>query len=163
MDTPLILPPEPHFDYLIVAAFIQHFRRPGLPGADISGGLPAQEALMETTQAQKRQRATTFPSATGAAPACGLLEVHWDSPFDRLCFQVSAPDLAIKNNRRYTALMAELIAGSGCTEEEILAHGNKVRAYLFFAQDRLKKEGQLEGLTGKEKRPYRLAPVNPAF
>ena len=119
---------------------------------------------METsTQAQKRQRATTFPSATGAAPACGLLEVHWDSPFDRLCFQVSAPDLAIKNNRRYTALLAELIAGSGCTEDEILAHGNKVRAYLFFAQDRLKKEGHLEGLTGKEKRPYRLAPVNPAF
>jgi hypothetical protein len=116
-----------------------------------------------STQAQKRQRATTFPSARGAAPTCGLLEVQWDSPFDRLCFLVSAPDLALKNSRRYTTLLAELIAGSGCTEDEILAHGHKVRAYLFFAQDRLSKDGQLDGLTGKEKRIYRLPAVAPAF
>ncbi|HEY7682058.1 MAG TPA: hypothetical protein VH879_05410 [Gemmatimonadales bacterium] len=119
---------------------------------------------METsTQAQKRERATAFPPPSGAAPTCGLLDVHWDSPFDRLCFLVSAPDLAIKNNRRYTRLLAELMTGSGCTEEEVLAHGNKVRAYLFFAQDRLRREGQLDRLTGKEKYSYQLPPVAPAF
>jgi hypothetical protein len=119
--------------------------------------------MESSTQAQKRQRANTFPSVSGAAPACGLLDVRWDSPFDRLCFLVSAPDLPLKNNRRYTTLLAELMAGSGCTEEEILAHGHKVRAYLFFAEDRLRKEGALDGLTGREKRAYRLAPVVPAF
>jgi len=119
---------------------------------------------METlTQTQKRQRATAFPPANGAPPACGLLEVSWGSPFDRLCFLVAAPDLAVKNNRRYTKLLAELMAGSGCTEEEVLAHGHKVRAYLYFAQERLKREGQLERLTGKEKYSYQLPPVAHAF
>jgi hypothetical protein len=55
------------------------------------------------------------------------------------------------------------MTGSGCTEEEVLAHGNKVRAYLFFAQDRLRREGQLDRLTGKEKYSYQLPPVAPAF
>jgi len=116
---------------------------------------------METsTQAQKRQRATAFPSAEGATPACGMLEVQFESPFDRLCYLVSAP---LKNSRRYATVLAELMAGSGCTEEELLAHGHKVRAYLFFAEDRLRKEGKLDGLSGKEKFPYRLPPVTPAF
>ena len=119
--------------------------------------------MVTSTQALKRQRATAFPPLNGAAPACGLLDVRWDSPFDRLCYLVSAPDLALKNNRRYTKLLAEIMAGSGCTEEEILAHGNKVRAYLFFAQERLKAAGQLDQLTGKEKYPYQLPPVAPAF
>ena len=112
------------------------------------------------TQAQKRQRATAFPSAQGATPACGMLEVEFDSPFDRLCYLISAP---LKNSRRYATVLAELMAGSGCTEEELLAHGHKVRAYLFFAEDRLRKDGKLDGLTGKEKFPYRLPPVTPAF
>ena len=119
--------------------------------------------MTSSVQAQKRQRSSAFPSASGATPGCGLLDVQWESPFDRLCFLISAPDLAVKNNRRYTALLAELVTGSGCTEDEVLAHGNKVRAYLFFAQDRLRKEGKLDGLTGKEKHPYHLAPVAPAF
>jgi hypothetical protein len=113
-----------------------------------------------STQAQKRQRATAFPSVQGATPGCGVLDVQFDSPFDRLCFLVSAP---VKNSRRYATMLAELMAGSGCTEEEILAHGHKVRAYLFFAEDRLRKEGKLDGLTGKAKYPYRLSPVTPAF
>ena len=118
---------------------------------------------MTTTQDQKRQRAIAFPPASGAAPSCGLLEVRWESSFDRLCFLVSSPDLAIKNKGRYTKLMSEIMSGSGCTEEEVLAHGNKVRAILFFAQDRAAKEGRLAQLKGKEKYPYQLAPVNPAF
>jgi hypothetical protein len=111
-------------------------------------------------QDQKRQRASAFPSAQGATPGCGVLDVQFDSPFDRLCYLISAP---LKNSRRYATLLAELMAGSGCTEEELLAHGHKVRAYLFFAEDRLRKDGKLDGLTGKEKYPYRLPPVTPAF
>jgi len=57
--------------------------------------------------------------------------------------------------------LAELTAGSGCTEEEILAHGNKVRAYIYFAQERLKREGHLDQLKGKEKYAYQLPPVIP--
>jgi hypothetical protein len=92
-----------------------------------------------------------------------LLEVQWASPFDRQCFLLSSPDLALKNSRRYAKLLAELMAGSGCTEEELLAHGNKVRAYLFFAEDRLTKEGRLAGLTGKAKYTYELPQVALAF
>lgn len=116
--------------------------------------------MESSVQAQKRQRATAFPSVEGATPGCGVLDVQFDSPFDRLCFLISAP---VKNGRRYATLLAELMDGSGCTEEELLAHGHKVRAYLFFAEDRLRKEGKLDGLTGKEKYPYRLPAVTPAF
>jgi len=115
------------------------------------------------TQVEKRRRATAFPPASGAAPACGPLDVQWSSPFDRLCFMLSRPDLATRNSRGYAKLLAELTAGSGCTEEELLAHGNKVRAYLFFAEDRLSKQGALDGLTGRQKYPYQLPEVSPAF
>lgn len=114
-------------------------------------------------QDQKRQRAAAFPPATGAAPSSGLLDVGWDSPFDRLCFMVSSPDLATKNKLRYGKLLAELTTGSACTEDEVLAHGNKVRAVLYFAQERIAREGHLDQLTGREKYAFRLAPVIPAF
>jgi hypothetical protein len=119
--------------------------------------------MTASIQEQKRKRATAFPPATGAAPACGMLDVQWESSFDRLCYVISGPDLAIKNSNRYTKLLDALMSGSGCTEEEILAHGNKVRAVLFFAQDRLAKEGRLSGLKRSEKYVYQLAPVLPAF
>lgn len=119
--------------------------------------------MTSSTQEEKRQRATAFPTPTGATPTWGQLDVQWESPFDRLCFLVSAPDLSVKHQARYAKLLAELMEGSGCTEEEVLAHGNKVRAYLFFAQDRLTKEGQLKGLKGKEKYTYHLPKVAPAF
>jgi hypothetical protein len=128
-----------------------------------AGQPPLGSTVPSSIQAQKRQRATAFPSPDAAAQSCGLLDVSWDSAFDRLCYLVSAPDLKQKNNRRYTKLLTEIMTGSGCTEEEVLAHGHKVRAYLFFAQDRLMKSGQLDQLTGKEKYPYRLPPVEPAF
>lgn len=115
------------------------------------------------TQALKRQRASEFPPVDGTAPTCGALSVQWDSPFDRQCFVLSRPDLSQKNPRLYTKVLAELIAGSGCTEAELLAHGNKVRAYLFFAEDRLAKKGLLEGLGSREKYAYQLPQVIPAF
>ena len=119
--------------------------------------------MITSIQDKKRQRAATFPPATGVAPSSGLLYVEWDSSFDRLCFLASSPDLALKNRARYDKLLTEITAGSGCTEEEVLAHGNKVRAVLFFAQERFAREGHLDRLTGKEKYAYRLAPVRPAF
>jgi hypothetical protein len=112
---------------------------------------------------EKRQRAAAFPPATEATSTTGSLEVQWDSPFDRLCYMVSAPDLALKHRSRYDKLVLELTAGTGCTEEEVVAHGLKVRALLFFAEDRLAREGALAGLVGSQKHPYRLPPVAPVF
>lgn len=119
--------------------------------------------MSNPTSTEKRQRAAAFPPATGTAPTSGSLEVEWESPFDRLCFLVSAPDLATKHKAKYATLMTELTAGSGCTEEELIAHGLKVRALLFFAEERLSRQGDLAGLVGKQKYPYRQAKVNPAF
>ncbi len=119
--------------------------------------------MTTSIQDRKRQRASSFPAAAGVNPSSGRLDVQWDSPFDRLCFLISSPDLAVKNRARYDKLLTEITAGSGCTEEEVLAHGNKVRAVLFFAEDQLARQGQLERLTGREKFAYRLAPVTPAF
>jgi len=123
--------------------------------------------MTSTSQDVKRQRATSFagkskgPGAV-SAPA-GALSVVWESPFDQMCHAVAAEDLAVKNARRYRKLMDEIIASTGCTEEEVLAHGRKVRAVLFFAQDRLSREGALRHLTGKARYEYRLPPVAHAF
>jgi hypothetical protein len=119
--------------------------------------------MTASTQVQKRHRAASFPPARGADPTCGLLSVRWDSPFDRLCFMISSPELATKNSRRYATLLEELTTGSGCTEEEVLAHGNKVRAVLFFAHERLRKDGSFGSLAAKEKYLYQLPLVSPAF
>ncbi|MGH7703857.1 MAG: hypothetical protein ACREMO_12245 [Gemmatimonadales bacterium] len=119
--------------------------------------------MTTASQTQKRHRAAAFPPSTGPVAACGQLDVQWESPFDRLCFMIAAPDLLLKNSKRYAKLLEEIIAGSGCTEEEILAHGNKVRAVLFFVQDRLTKDGTLDRLTGKAKYTYHLPTVTPAF
>jgi hypothetical protein len=123
--------------------------------------------MTSPSQDVKRQRATTFAGknagqVTVSAPA-GALSVVWESAFDRMCHAVSADDMAVKNARRYRKLMDEIIESTGCTEEEILAHGRKVRAVLFFAQDRLAREGALRHLTGKARYEYRLPPVAHAF
>jgi hypothetical protein len=112
---------------------------------------------------EKRQRAAAFPPASATSSTKGALDVVWDSPFDRLCYLVSATDLARKHRLRYDALMTELITGTGCTEDEVLAHGLKVRGLLFFAEDRLARQGALATLVGKERHPYRLACVTPEF
>lgn len=123
--------------------------------------------MTSSSQDVKRQRAKSFAGKSSApgmvsAPA-GALSVVWESAFDHMCHTVSAEDMAVKNARRYRKLMDEIIESTGCTEEEILAHGRKVRAVLFFAQDRLAREGALRHLTGKARYEYRLAPVTHAF
>jgi hypothetical protein len=123
--------------------------------------------MTAVTQNEKRHRAATFP---GTGPAAGIpnsaygpLDVLWESGFDRMCYLVSGVDLAIKNAKRYRRLMDQITSATGCTEEEVLAHGDKVRAILFFAHDKLEKQGALRELSGKSRLEYRLAPVAPVF
>ncbi len=121
---------------------------------------------MSTSQATKRERASSYASKKGAAAltaSSGSLSVTWESAFDQMCHAVAADDLAIKNARRYRKLMDEIIEVTGCTEEEVLAHGRKVRAVLFFAQDRLAREGALRHLTGKARYDYHQPAVTHAF
>lgn len=119
--------------------------------------------MSASNSAEKRRRAASFPTLPGPTPAAGSLDVSWSSPFDRSCYLVSAPDLAVKHPKPYDLLMQQIKAGTGCTEAEILAHGHKVRALLYFAEDRLSRTGALAGLVGKQKHQYELAAVNPAF
>jgi hypothetical protein len=71
--------------------------------------------------------------------------------------------MARRHTARYDALLAELTSSTGCTEDEVLTHGHKVRSVLFFAEDRLGREGVLASLLGDQQHPYRLAPVSFAF
>lgn len=123
--------------------------------------------MTSSSQAEKRQRAATFPDGgpiLGAAnPSYGPLQVVWESAFDRMCYMVSGVDLAIKNPRRYRKLMDEIVTRTGCTEAEVLTHGDKVRALLFFAHDKLEREGALRDLVGKDKYQHRFPAVNPVF
>ncbi|MBK6423023.1 MAG: hypothetical protein IPI38_09540 [Gemmatimonadetes bacterium] len=111
----------------------------------------------------KRRRAAQFAVRPGPAPAAGVLDVTWASPFDQSCFVVSVPEVKAKARKPVDELMKELTAETGCTEEEILAHGRKVRALLFFAEERLAREGVLATLEPKQKVPFELKPVTPAF
>jgi hypothetical protein len=115
------------------------------------------------TSAEKRMRAATLSPATAAGPTPGNLAVHWDSSFDRLCYEVSASGLARKHPAQYDALLAELTTGTGCTEEEVVTHGQKVRSMLFFVEDRLGRQGALASLVGQQQYSYRLPPVTLAF
>jgi hypothetical protein len=115
------------------------------------------------TSAEKRRRAALFPALAGPTPSAGSLAVRWASPFDRSCFMVSAPELAAGRRPPYEQLMEQLTSATGCTEGEILAHGNNVRARLFFAEDRLARTGALASLVGEQKHRYELAAVRPDF
>lgn len=115
------------------------------------------------TSAEKRERAAALSLPTPRDPIPGTLDVAWDSPFDRLCYDVSASGMARKHRQRYDQLMAELISSTGCTEEELLSHGQKVRSMLFFAEDKMGREGALARLGGNQQLPYRLAAVTQAF
>jgi hypothetical protein len=112
---------------------------------------------------EKRRRAAAYHARPGPTPDVGQLRVRWASPFDRSCFLVSTPDLAIRHRRPYDALMHDLRATTGCTEAEILAHGSRVRSRLLIAQDQLARSGALANLGGRQKHEYDLAPVPPAF
>jgi hypothetical protein len=118
---------------------------------------------MTNTSDEKRQRAARMPRASAPAATQGQLEVLWDSPFDRLCYLLTATNLGIKHPARYAALLKELAEGTGCTEDELVAHGMKVRAVLYFAEENLARQGLLGSLVGGQKYLYRLAPVKPAF
>jgi len=119
--------------------------------------------MTTATSAEKRLRAAAFSAVPGPTPSVGALAVRWSSPFDRSCFLVSAPELAGKHDQPYEELMEQLTSGTGCTEAEILEHGRKVRAELFFAEDRLARIGALASLVGRQRHGYILAPVVPAF
>lgn len=116
-----------------------------------------------STSAQKRNRAAEFVSTVAVPPIKGTLDVQWESTFDRLCHLVSTEGMPVKHRTRYEALMKELTSGTGCTEEEVIAHGLKVRAKLYFAEEHLGRTGALANLVGKEQHAYRLPAVLPAF
>lgn len=115
------------------------------------------------TSAEKRQRAAAMAATTPATPTEGNLDVLWDSPFDRMCYYLATPALARKQPARYGELMTDLTAQTGCTEDELLTHGLKVRSVLFFAEDRLGKQGVLASLVGAQQLSYRLPPVSQSF
>ncbi len=115
------------------------------------------------TSAEKRARATTLTAPHAADPISGNLEVQWASAFDRLCYDVSAPAMPRKHPERYDTLLAALTAGTGCTEDEVLSHGQKVRSMLFFAEDKLARQGVMARLAANQRHPYRLAPVPQSF
>lgn len=115
------------------------------------------------TSASKRVRAAQLAADRNAPRAPGPLQVIWDSRFDQLCFQVSEPDLPGTDQPQFTSLMNDLTTGTGCTEEELLAHGSKVRGILFFAEDHLTRRGALDSLMGTQQHRYRLHAVTPEF
>ena len=115
------------------------------------------------TSAEKRLRAAALAPTGASTPTQGNLEVLWDRPFDRLCYDLSASGMARRHPAQYDALLAELSSGTGCTEEELITHGQKVRSMLFFAEDRLGRQGALAKLVGTQQLPYRLAAVTLAF
>jgi len=115
------------------------------------------------TSAEKRGRAAAFSPVSVAAPTPGNLEVLWGSPFDRVCYEVSASGLARKHRAQYDLLLTELTTGTGCTEDEIITHGQTVRSVLFFAEDRLARQGALASLVGQQQYRYHQPPVTRAF
>lgn len=111
----------------------------------------------------KRRRAAAFRPRPCPTPDVSPLEVHWANAFDRHCFLVSTPGLPAKHPQAYSHLMRDLMSETGCTEDEILAHGNKVRRHLNFTRDELRRAGAFAGLVGRQVYIYDLAPVRPAF
>ncbi len=119
--------------------------------------------MLELSSAEKRDRASSLTLGAPLPPIPGGLDVQWERPFDRLCYDVAASGLARKHRERFDALLAPLIAGTGCSEAEILSHGQKVRSMLYFAEDRMGRQGLLGRLGSKEQMPYHLSPVTMAF
>jgi hypothetical protein len=119
--------------------------------------------MFATRSTDKRRRAASFSPRPGPTPDVGPLDVHWASPFDRACYLVSTPGLAEKHRAGYNHLMRDLTHETGCTPEEIMAHGRRVRNVLAFAKEQLARAGALAHLVGTQKLPYDLHPVTPAF
>jgi hypothetical protein len=119
--------------------------------------------MSEATQLKKRERAARIPAEHPLAgephPAYGPLDVEFGSPFDCICYIATIDNLAVKKPAKYARIVEYLATETGCTVDEVEAHGQKVRATLWFALDRLQRGG--EAVARKLK--YPLPSVRPAF
>lgn len=118
--------------------------------------------MSDTQQVEKRDRASQVQGSGSelgrAVPNYGPLDVQFDSAFDRACYVLSLPGFITKSPTKYNDLADSLGAQTGCTTEELLNHGEKVRARLWFALDILKRRGPVEAKTA-----YALSATIPAF
>jgi hypothetical protein len=119
--------------------------------------------MAEISSTDKCQRAATLRFKSALPPISGALDVQWASPFDRLCYELAMPGLARRHREQYDGFLQTLITGTGCTEAELLTHGQKVRSMLFFAEDRLARQGLLARLGSQQQVKYTLPPVTMAF
>jgi hypothetical protein len=123
-----------------------------------------RQELKETKQAEKRARAAQLEFGglldEVSSPAYGPLDVQFESAFDCAAYIVTAEKQPARNARKYKELMAYLSSATGCEDEEIIAHGQKVRGLLYFGLDSLRNKGTA---LGKEKIKYPMRSVRPAF
>jgi hypothetical protein len=119
--------------------------------------------MLELTSTDKNQRAATLPLGIALPPIGGALDVEWSRPFDRLCYELATPGLARRHRDQYDSFLRALVEGTGCTEAELLTHGQKVRNMLFFAEDRLGRQGLLAALGRHQQIKYTLPPVTMSF
>lgn len=119
--------------------------------------------MLEVTSTDKCQRAAALPLGPSLPPIPGALDVQWGRPFDRLCYELAHPGLARRHRDRYDAFLQPLMDGTGCTEAELLTHGQKVRSMLFFAEDRMARQGLLHRIGSQQQMHYSLSPVTMAF
>lgn len=119
--------------------------------------------MTESKQVKKRERASQMswesPASRETRPDYGPLDVQFGCPFDCMCYMATVDGLAGKKPEKYNRLMEYLATETGCTEREVIAHGQKVRALLWFAVDRFRREGQAVA----RKLKYPLPAVRPAF
>ena len=123
-----------------------------------------QAVASDSKQAQKRERAARIAFegvlTEVTSPAYGPLEVEFESAFDRAAYIVTAEKLPTKNAKKYKELMEFLNSATGCNDDEVIAHGNKVRGLLYFSLESLRNKGTA---VGKEKIKYPMRAVRPAF
>lgn len=131
----------------------------------MSGRRLEQEAsrMAKPPSTDKQRRAAAFEPRPGPTPQTGRLEIRWASAFDRSCFLVSTQGLNARHHQAYQAMMEDLRARTGCTEAEILAHGNKVRSVISLVENRLERSGVFANLAGGQKYLHQLSAIPPAF
>jgi hypothetical protein len=112
---------------------------------------------------QKRHRAAAFAARPLPTSTVGRLDIRWSSVFDRACFLVTNPPQSARTRISCDRLMRDLTNETGCTRAEILAHGRKVRALLFFAEEQLTRKGELGRLMPGTRYVYHLPAVGHAF
>jgi hypothetical protein len=124
----------------------------------------SRQATRDSKQAEKRERAAqiTFGGLLDevSSPSYGPLDVEFESAFDCATYIVTAEKQPVRNAKKYKELMAFLSEATGCEDEEIIAHGQKVRGLLYFGLDSLRNKGTV---VGKEKIKYPMRTVRPAF